>query len=477
MITLKKIYTYLFLIGWFFFPFNNFEGIEALGEFKNEAGAFFFMGGFLILSIEVLLKGKLAIPYKNRLFQILVLFFTWCLLTTIFNYGTVSQNYFKHTSGVYRFIRQYASLLIPSLIFSLFYFNVIRTWTAKDILLKIRKVLLVSLVFVFVYGFIETLIVVFHINPLRKILALFDYFPFLEANYMINGRISSVAYESPSLGNYLITVSGWMFSYILSSKSRYRFIPSLMILFLTFFSGSRTALINVTIQVIILLGVLYALPHYRKNVVAIFKFVCIAIGFMLIINGDKVIKAVDKKVESLNFSKNLTNNVSNQSRFGMQYASLQVFKEHPIIGVGYGQETYHKRFHYPGWAKKNNWEFPGIYQNNNVRSFPTAYNLYTRLLAETGIIGILIFLLFIYQCIKKSIYIFRSENSEYKILGFILILSFVGLSLNWMQTDFLRQHGFWLCAMILIRLLYDKKNKNVGYPDSSETELINGRNE
>lgn len=451
-ITLRHIYTILFLLGWFFFPFNDFKGVEAFGEFKNEAGAFFFMAGFFVLALEVLLNGRIAIPYNNRIFQILILFFAWCFITTLLNYETVSENYFKHTSGIYRFVRQYVSLLIPSFLFFIFFFNVIRKWNATEILTKIRQILLISLLFVFTYGFIETLIVVFHINALRSILSLFDYFPFLNVNYMIGGRISSVAYESPSLGNYLITVSGWMFSYILSSKSRYRFIPSLMILFLTFFSGSRTALINIGIQIIILLGILYSMPQYRRNVLNMFKYGILVMGFLLLVNGDKVIRAVDEKVESLNFSKNLKNNISNQTRFGMQYASLQVFKENPIIGVGFGQETYHKRFHYPGWAKKNNWEFKGMYQNNSLRSFPSAFNLYTRLLAETGIIGIFIFLFLIYYCVKKSIYLFKNNNSDSKILGFILILSFIGLSLNWLQTDFFRQHGFWLCLAILITI-------------------------
>ena len=201
------------------------------------------------------------------------------------------------------------------------------------------------------------------------------------------------------------------------------------------------------------------MPHYRKNVVNIFKYGFIAMGFLVLINGEKVIRAVDEKVESLNFSKNLKNNISNQSRFGMQYASLQVFKENPIVGVGFGQETYHKRFKYPGWAKRNNWEFKVMYQNNSLRSFPTAYNMYTRLLAETGIVGISIFLFFIFYCIKKSIFLYKNQDFTYKVLGFILILSFTGLSINWFQTDFFRQHGFWLCVAILISLLNNISKK------------------
>ncbi len=42
---LKYLYTILFFLGLFFFAFNEFEGIPALGEFQNEAGAFSFLQG------------------------------------------------------------------------------------------------------------------------------------------------------------------------------------------------------------------------------------------------------------------------------------------------------------------------------------------------------------------------------------------------------------------------------------------------
>jgi O-antigen ligase len=332
---------------------------------------------------------------------------------------------------------------------------------ASQILFTIRKVLLWCLVFTFVYGFLETLIVIFHIGVLRPVLALFDFFPFLDVNYPSVDRISSVAYESPALGNYLITVSGWMFSYILTEKNKYRFLPTLMVLFLTFFSGSRTALINVGLQLFILIYIMYSMKEYKAILLNTFKYTLIIAFIALIWNGQSIIKEIDKKAESLNFSKNLKNNVSNQSRFGMQYASLQVFKENPIIGVGFGQETYHKRKHYPRWAKNNNYEFTMYYENKNFKSFPTAYNLYTRLLAETGLIGILFWLYLIYLVISRSKLIWKTSKHEEKILGLILLISFSGLSLNWMQTDFFRQHGFWLCMAILIKLLSDRKEKSI----------------
>lgn len=460
MNVLKKIYTLLFLLGWFFFPFNDFEGVAAFGEYKSEAGAYFFIIGFLVFTFDFFAKQKISIPYRNEIFKVLLVFLAWCFITVIINYSGVSESYFKHTSGVYRFIRQYISLLIPSFILLIYFWNVILDWNIAKVLYKIRKVLLLCLVFVAVYGFFETLIVVFNINAVRPILDLFDYFPFVGVNFVPGERISSVTFESPSLGNYLITVAGWMFSYILTEKSKYRFIPTIIVLLLTFFSGSRAALIVITLQFAILVYVLYRMKAYRQVVQRGVQYTILVSALLLIINGPKIIKSFDEKIESLNFSDNLTKSVSNQTRFGMQYASIQVFKEHPIAGVGFGQETYYKRFHYPAWAKKNNWEFKGMYENKNFLSFPSSYNMYTRLLAEIGLVGFFIFLWIIYLGISKSKKVWRlATTDEEKHLSLILIISFVGLAINWFQTDFFRQYGFWLCLVILMKLMHTLREK------------------
>lgn len=458
-ISIRDIYTMFFFIGWFFFPFNDFEGYSFLGEYKNDAGTYFFLIGFLILIIEIIFKKKISFPYQSYIFKILIVFLLWCIITTLLNSSTLLNSYFKHTSGINRFFRQYISLTLATVILPFLYWNVIKSWTNKQVLIKIRHILLLSLIFVFIYGFIETLIVVFGLGIFRPLLSIFDYFPFLDVNYPPGGRISSVAYESPALGNYLITVSGWMFSYIFTHNKNYKYIPLMMIVFLVFFSGSRTALITVGMQISILLFILARMEQYRSNVLKIFKYSITIIVLLLTINGPKIIREAEKKIESLDFKKNLKNNVSNQSRFGMQYASLQVFKENPIIGVGFGQETYFKRKHYPAWAVRNNYEFKLRYENKNDRSFPTAYNLYTRLLAETGLIGVFILFYLIFYSIKQSLRIWNYTINETKILGFILIISFTGLSLNWMQTDFFRQHGFWLCLMILIKMNYTFKKQ------------------
>src|SRR5690554_4073162 len=166
MITLRHIYTVLFIVGLFFIPFTNFEGLSFLGEYQPEASSYFFLLGFMVLCVESALKGSINLPYNNILFQVVCLFVLWTILATLFNLPTVLDSYYKQTSGISRFIRQFISLTLSAFIFFSLFWNVVRNMTLEQILLTIRKTLLIALVFVFVYGVIETAIVVFGIGQL-----------------------------------------------------------------------------------------------------------------------------------------------------------------------------------------------------------------------------------------------------------------------------------------------------------------------
>ena len=456
---LQKTYKILFFLGLFFFPFNRYEGISGLGEFKSESGAIFLFIGFLFLILSSILTKRIIIPYKSTIFQLIILFLIWCLLTTLFNFNTVYFNYFKQTSGINRFIRQYIALLLSSLIFFILYINVLAKMELKEILFKIRKVFLWSLIVAVLYGFLEILITIFSFNFVQPVIKLFDYFPFLESNLYSTERISSISYEPPFLAIYLITISGWMFSYILTSKNPLRFLPTICVLILTYFSGSRTGLLVIFFQLVIFLFFLYKDPGFKKYITNFLVGFAVIFSILLVVNGQKVIKSVAEKMDSLDFKKNLTKNVSNQSRFGMQYASVQVFLENPIIGVGFGQQTYHNRTHYPTWATRNNYEFELYYKNKKEKAFPPGYNIYTRLLAETGLVGITLFLMLLIFSINEIRLLMKNAESEEKTLLKILTISLIGLYINWFQIDTFRMYGIWLCLAILIRMRFKQTQR------------------
>ena len=457
-VTLKQTYTWLFFLGIFFIPFNSYEGVSFLGEFKRDGAILFFLASFLIFSIDVLYKGKLSFPYKNIFIHLLLVFLVWLLFSTLVNGYNIYGSVLKSTTGISRFVRQLIALSLSLIIFLTAY-NISINFSVKQLFFKIRRMFLYSFVVVVFYGIIETMIVYFKITSLKPIILIFNYLPFLDVYLDINwGRISSITYEPPFLAIYLITIAGWMFSYIVTSKGIKKYLPTLFVFALTFFSGSRTALVVVLFQFFVFISVTFTLKRKFRDLIN--KFLIIGGALFLIIfifNSKKVTEAIETKIESLNFKDNLISNISNRSRFGIQYTSLLIYKDNPVFGVGFGQQAYHAKNRYPKWATENNYEFQLYYLNENERSFPPGYNMYTRLLAETGSVGFLIFISFIlfifYQC-KKMI---KSRKGVEKIIPLILLVSFVGFSINWLQFDSFRVFGFWICLAVLIRQVNEKK--------------------
>lgn len=401
------------------------------------------------------LKGKIYFPVLSKTYFFFLVFLIVIILTTVINLPNILQYYFKQTAGIYRFIRQFISVIIAGVLFFYLFVNVCRDYGVVRFVLLIRKIFLISFGFVFTYAVLEYSILKLNFDFLRPIVDLFNYLPFVRVQfdyYLM--RLSSLTYEPPSLGEYLIIISGFIFSYILTSKRLIRFLPYALLVILAIISGSRTAFIVIIIQT--LAGII--LTYFKNNSFRkVFKKISL-VGTMFLIIGTiffwkPIYETSLEKIESLNFSRiNMKKDVSaisNKSRIGIQVAMLEVFKKHPVIGTGWGQQTYESRFHYPVWATSNNYEFRLIYKNQFIKSFPPAYNLYLRILVESGIIGFLSFAVFLYFLIRAC-YQTYANSSKTTYISVILIITFTGTFLNWFQTDSFRVYGFWLSLAILV---------------------------
>ncbi len=444
-LTINNIILWTILIGIFFIPFNSWSGIGFLGEYYRDSCFLFFSFAFVL----ILLKKRIQIPLNNLIFQFLILFILWSFLATLLNAQNIFDYYFKQTTGVARFINQFGSLIIASLIIPLTFYNGFKKININNIFRLIRKVILASLIIAFIYSIIEILIVKLNMVYLKKpLLNLFDYFPFTEAKTdMRLQRISSVTFEPPALGTYLLSIAGWMFSYVLTEKNKLKYLPLIIVLFLGFMSGSRAAFFAIIMQFMIALFFFVKHKNSSKNIYKILLGFSVISLLTLAYFNKPIIEYVKKEINSFKLDDS-THALSNKSRFGIQQAMFRVFTEHPISGTGYGLQAFESRKKYPAWAKKNNWEFTLKYLNQNDKRFPPGYNMYLRILSETGLVGLLFFGLIILQIFLWCYNNLKSENS---IIAFIILISMIGFSLNWLKMDSFRIYFFWLCiAMIWI---------------------------
>lgn len=452
----KSISLLLLLLGVFFIPFNSFEGFSLLGEYARDSCVLFF----LLSSVFVFLTGKINVPFNNSIFKLLILLLIWVVLSVVFNSYDLTNYYFKNTSGVSRFIRQFISLLIISIVLFITFYNVIGKFELNEVFFKIRKVFLYSLIIVVIYGTIELLIIKFKMDGLRDTLFLFDYFPFTSVSIdKWTSRISSVTFEPPALATYLLSISGWMFSYILTEKGYKRFFPGLFVILFSFLSESRAVFFIIIVQAFVFGLYLIRNRKFNKLFVKIFLVSVFTGAAVLVFFMRPTVDYVYDELTSFNIDDDV-HSTSNKTRFGIQTAMFEVFLENPIIGTGYGLQAFESKDKYPKWATEDNWEFRLKHLNEDHAPFPPGFNLYLRILAETGIIGFAILIIFITSillwCYNKT---FKRQD-KYTIIALVVTISMVGFVFNWLKSDTFRVYGFWLCLAIIMVIKKQKYKIN-----------------
>ena len=366
-LSITHIASTLIFLGIFFIPFNSWEGVGFLGEFYRDSCFLFFSIAFMFL----VFKRKIKIPYQNIIFQFLILLITWSLVATILNSPNILEYFFKKTTGVERFINQYGALIICTILLPITFYNAFFTLDINKLFFRIRKILLASLTIVLAYAFIEVLIVKFGMLDLKiMVLNIFDYFPFTEAKIdPRSSRISSVSFEAPALCTYLLSISGWMFSYIITSNSKWKYIPTIIVVVLAFLSGSRAAFFITIIQALIFIAILLRNTRHSKTFLKT-SFSFMVVSFVLFgVYSKEITGYVKNEIQSFKLDDEQHSN-SNKSRFGIQQAMFKVFLENPLVGTGYGLQAFESRKYYPVWAKRNNWEFREMYLNQNDERFP-----------------------------------------------------------------------------------------------------------
>lgn len=442
------------LVGFFFIPFNSGIEVGFLGEFAREAPVFFFGIAFVFILLKSIYTGKIYFPKNHPLTLLLGAFFIWIIIGFILNLNTISENELKNTNGITRFIKQLFSFSL-SLFFLLIYYNSFKTKPIWQLIKYIRFTFLLSLTVILVYITLETAVLKLGLGFLTEVLYLFDYFPFTSVYLDTNlSRISGPTFEPPALATYLITIAPWMLSYIVTNKGIIKYFPAVLVLIFSLLSGSRAGIFIIFLQYILFLLSFINIKKLQPHFLKIVLLGGIAIGAIFVFKGKAITGYVIDKATSFSTKKG-DHLVSNKSRLGIQYANFEVFKENPISGVGFGQQSYHAIHHYPKWATENNWEFKFMYLNNNFPNFVPGYNLYIRLLAETGIIGLLLFLsillIALYICLSAIV-----SKNENMLVYLIIFVSLIGAAFNWLKMDTLRDYNLWINLALLFYLSSNK---------------------
>lgn len=142
-------------------------------------------------------------------------------------------------------------------------------------------------------------------------------------------------------------------------------------------------------------------------------------------------------------------NLSNVTRLAGIQAGMEMFREHPLVGIGFGQYG----FNYPNHLRAEDfrsWEVRK-YVTDAEADWPPSFSLHVRLLAETGIIGYALWLLLLVPPLVRSLQ--RSDPAT--LIGranIAVAMTLAGWMLLGLSIDSMRFFGGWIALGVGLAL-------------------------
>jgi len=150
--------------------------------------------------------------------------------------------------------------------------------------------------------------------------------------------------------------------------------------------------------------------------------------------------------EKLFVSRNLLDyilSIGGRPRLAYAEAGLNVFRAHPILGVGLGQAGFHMIDAMPNWVHLDTYEImrmlsptSGVFFNPKV--------LFVSLLSETGILGMIFFGLFMVMALVQGLKYFNLQNRFGRFMGMTAVLSWLSVLAGSYTLDSFATPNMWI---------------------------------
>lgn len=448
-IKIQSIENFFAVITILLFPMISSFGYapKFLGGLGSE-GAFYPAFIFVVVILILSLHRKLIIFPKLSNAFFLYLFLLLAFFSLLINIDTIFNLYYQGTYAVNRAIVQYGSLLVYVCI-ALSFFTFFSE--KENALLFFSKWVIGAALVGAIYSFFE-------------LGALFDNSVFLEVRTFLDSLfranesggiiatyergVRSMTAEASYLGLFSGIVLPWILSSMMLARGTKKlFLGFLAVAYVIFnmFSVSRTAYFVFGIEMFIWLFTMRKSISMKLVVEVVLGVILLLTALTQFSSNNELLDRIDisKTLESV-FENDMQTSASNVARYGAQQAALGVFYDHPILGVGYGEFGYYAADYYPNEA----W-MSGEIQNWGLNSvpgtWPMSHNLYARLLADTGILGGLAWILFeltiIYKLFTTASLFSNKRDSIYMKS---LAISMIGIMIFSIASDGMRIIALWV---------------------------------
>jgi hypothetical protein len=266
--------------------------------------------------------------------------------------------------------------------------------------------------------------------------------------YLYLDRLRSLSGEASWFGMYLAFVFPWLMSYYFTERKTYKYIYLALIVYaliLTFLTYSRTAYFIISFQIFAFFMIIFFKgPHrHRRQLLWVLIITVLLLGVLIIETnaGDKIVQIY----HSL-FEQDTEYYQSNISRIGSQLTAIKMGLSYPLAGVGLGQYGFYMPDYIPAWALHSS-ELKLFASSSSDTPWATVHGLWTRILAETGFVGLFLWLsvwISVLIAVWKRYRKLYQIEQQYSILALSLLISILGLMLNGLNMDSLRTLSYWI---------------------------------
>ena len=295
-------------------------------------------------------------------------------------------------------------------------------------------------------------------------------------------RISGLAYEPAWLAGQLATVFfPFLFASILTNfrlTSRRWLEPALLalstlVLLATYSRGGLLITVGVTGLVTLLFGrdVLRGMwnwfiggfrnghhPSLLFRLTIILAFVGVIVGAAIFL-GQKNFFSRMWESNAENLSEYLVD-INAGARGAYTVSAMGAFRESPLTGVGLGGSGFYIYQNLPDWSLTT---VPEIAKqlNPSSRLYPNPKNLYVRLLAETGLLGFVLYLAFQFNILGEMLSLHRRRESWSRFAMVAGVFAWLAIALYNFTQDSLTTPNLWVLPGILVGLAVHQSHKEI----------------
>jgi len=386
----------------------------------------------LILSIIIFLvysiKNKEFNWIRDKYFILLLIFYIYLLI-----------NFYFSQSREVSFSRAFGFIRFPLFIISVKYFF-LKDFSKIHIVIKSWIIIIVTVL-------IDTLIQYQYGKNFLGYPALIigdqtRLSSFLDKEYKIGGFLSVFSFIIISYLVFKVFKKNLFYNFLVLSFCLF----SLMAIYLT---GERS---NFIIFCLCSIFFIFLVDYSLKNKIMLLFVLLISIFYLFKFDQKLKIRFVEHTKDII-YSKNLSFKESIlQSQYGAHYiTAFQIFTDYPLFGSGI--KTYRIVCEY---EKYENYNIPWI--KNRCSTHP--HNTILEFLSELGIIGTLLFSIFFFYLLYKSVICFLSKRNNF-LLGLIICSVFFYFPLLPRGSFFTNWNAILFWNVISLLICYTNINKKI----------------